>query len=77
MVSITKMPYSFRPSTVAKSFVSKYGVSPKIAEYLATTYKSATGSIPAIRAVTRANKGCDFEMKVGGVWRGIEFKATV
>lgn len=73
------MPYSFRPSTVAKSFVSKYGVSPKIAEYLATTYKSATGSIPAIRAVTRANKykGCDFEMKVGGVWRGIEFKATV
>ena len=72
------MPYSFRPSTVAKSFVSKYGISPKIAEFLSTTYTSATGSIPAVRAVTRANKykGFDFEMKIAGVWRGIEFKAT-
>ena len=74
------MPYSFRPSTIAKSYVSKFGISPKIAEFLSKTFDaSSTKVFPAIRPVTRANKysGCDFEMKVNDKWTGIEIKNTI
>jgi len=62
-----QMPYSFRPSTIAKTYVSKYGLEPWVAEKVAKTFG---GNVEI-----RKSKGhCDFEMKIQKQWHGIEIK---
>ena len=62
-----QMPYSFRPSTIANTYVSKYGLEPWVAEKVANTF----GANVEIR---KAKGHCDFEMRIQKQWYGIELK---
>lgn len=61
------MPYSFRLSTIANTYVSKYGLEPWVAEKVANTF----GANVEIR---KAKGHCDFEMRIQKQWYGIELK---
>ena len=67
VIMYSQMPYSFRPSTIANTYVSKYGLEPWVAEKVANTF----GANVEIR---KAKGHCDFEMQIQKQWYGIELK---